>query len=409
MSLLALLAALQAEQPDPPASEDPPVDPATLTTLRQVANNSTWWRNSSLAGATGHTTITKHVIRSTANRLRIRQGVHGWAGADAGLSGYGGLVINGTYYRVTWGGDEKYTIPRLQHRTSDPLPDTLIVTPGDTVYSVFEADPGSPSVTGSHGNRTESTQVKYAGPYTGVPALNGRGLSGGAIGIYGTTTADAKAVLCLGDSILESGWMRRAADANTVAWSDLSQWAEGITDKSLDGRLDPTDAQLYTLGLTEYATNNRNATIPEVARRLILHWKWLTGGPVERLGQTTMVPYTTKYTADGGAGGFDTLDGQTETNPDWRNALNAWIRDGCPILDGAYAPTGTSGAVRAGQAGHPLVGICDIAAALETTNSRGELVWRVDSGTPTTDGVHPTPVGADLMEPVARAWISAHL
>ena len=393
--------------PDTPPV-DPPVDPATLTTLRQVANNSTWWRNASTAGPTGHTVITKHTIQAPANRLRIRQGVHGWAGADAGLSGRGGLVINDTYHRVTWGGEEKYTIPRLQHRTSDPLPDTVIVKPGDVVYSVFESDPGTPYVTGSHGTGGAIAQARQAGPYAGPPAPTGQGLAGGALGLYGTTTTAAKAILCMGDSILESGWMHRAADAAGVAWSDLSQWAEGIPGEGLAARLDATDPQLFTLGLTEYATNNRSLTPQAVAGRLLVHWRSMVAGPVKALGQTTMVPYVAGVSA-GGSTSLSTLDGQVATDKEWRDTLNGWLRDGAPLIDGTPALTGGTGAVRAGSTSHPLIGICDIAAATEATNSRGELVWRVDKGQATSDGVHPTRTGANLMEPVAAQWFRDHI
>ena len=53
--------------------------------------------------------------------------------------------------------------------------------------------------------------------------------------------------------------------------------------------------------------------------------------------------------------------------------------------------------------------ICDIAAATEAKNSRGELVWRVDKGQASADGVHPTRVGADLMEPTVTQWFRDHI
>lgn len=92
----------------------------------------------------------------------------------------------------------------------------------------------------------------------------------------------------------------------------------------------------------------------------------------------------------------------------WRDAINGWLRDGAPLIDGAPALTGGVGAVRAGEAGHPLIGVCDIAAAVETPNPTG-LVWDTSAGVPTLDGTHPTRIGSDLMEPVAARWLHDHL
>lgn len=116
----------------------------------------------------------------------------------------------------------------------------------------------------------------------------------------------------------------------------------------------------------------------------------------------TDVPYTSS------TDGWTTVAGQTATDVAWRDAINGWLRDGAPLLEGAPALSGGAGAVRAGDAGHPLIGVCDIAAAVEVSNPSG-MVWNVSSGVPTPDGVHPTRAAADRMQPKAEAWINAHL
>ena len=410
MSLLALLTALKADTEPVTPGPETNADPATLTTLRQVADNCAWWRISGTADKTdGLTIVTRHTMRASAKGLRIRQGVHGGAGADAGITGKALLVVRGAYHRLTWGGSETVTIPRLEFRTSDPLDESVVVAAGETFYTVWEASPGSAYPRGEVRSRTP-LQSRYFGPFTGyLGPLDQSSISGAPSLILGKTNTASKSIVCLGDSILEVGWMRRAAASTGAAWTDLGQWAEGIPVGSLQARLTPEDKALFTLGLTEYGTNQRNSQVQDAANKMVESWTWLTAGPVSRLGQTTMVPYTKLYTGDGGAGSLATLDGQTETHAAWRNTMNTWLRDGAPIINGVAALTGGTGAVRAGQAGHPLIGICDIAAALEAKNSRGETVWRVDRGAATDDGTHPSVMGSDLMEPVAAQWFRDHI
>lgn len=395
---MSLLLAAAASTKEPPRT-----DPETLTTLRHVANMSGWQRSTSTAGPDGASVITRHTIVAPARALRLRWG-HG--SATPAPAGRAGIIVRGVVYWVTWSGQQYVTLPNLGYLTSDPLPDSIQVEAGEVIYTVWDAPAGSRYQSGLLGWDTDEQAIIPAAYQGAVPAMNRGSVSGAPQGIYGLTTDTAEAFVCLGDSILEIGWMRRAAETNGIAWSDLSEWAEGIpTSGTLSGRLGTTDPPLYTLGLSEYGTNARAQATSTVKASMLSQWKWLTSGPVERLGQTTMVPYVTS------GGNYTTLDGQIATDAAWRDDINGWLRDGAPLTTDATAPaaTGTSGALRAGDAGHPLVGICDIAAATEATNSRGEKVWRVDNGAATTDGVHPARVGSDFMEPVAAAWIAQHI
>ena len=73
----------------------------------------------------------------------------------------------------------------------------------------------------------------------------------------------------------------------------------------------------------------------------------------------------------------------------------------------AAAPVGASGVVRAGQEGHPLSGIVDIAAAVEqggTSAPTGK--WRVDLGPLGGDGVHPSGLGENVMAGPTADWVA---
>ena len=92
-----------------------------------------------------------------------------------------------------------------------------------------------------------------------------------------------------------------------------------------------------------------------------------------------------------------------------RKAYNAWVKDRAPIVGGAPVDPGTPGALRAGDAGHPLVAVIDTNAAVAAINSRGEEVFDVDPGGVklTVDEAHPSPAGHSRMAVPVRQWIES--
>lgn len=80
--------------------------------------------------------------------------------------------------------------------------------------------------------------------------------------------------------------------------------------------------------------------------------------------------------------------------------MNDWIREGAPVdsnLAAVAVGTTAAGTLRAGDAGHPLVGYFETADAVETARNSGK--WKVD-GTAnkyTSDGVHPNALGHQTM------------
>lgn len=375
----------------------PRYDPSLLTEYRQVATHTGWRRLSKTTESSGRTHIVKHKIMYPARGLRLQH---------AGVAGQAWVWVNGTTYDVTWDGKRKLSgLGKDERRISDPIPDDVIVLPGDDVRTIWQTDPGTIAYTGDLSGPGAVTRI-YDRPWdrTITPPDVGN-ITGGPVMIYGYTTPEARAFAAFGDSILQGGWIRSAADSRgRYNWSDTSVWLAQIPSADLPGRLSPGDPQTFTLGLMEHGTNHRTAdgNIAPAQALLIQAWTWLTAGPVKRLGQTTMTPYTRGHNGDNS---FSTLDGQTETNAAWRNNMNAWLKDGAPMSNGAAAPVGSTGAVRAGEDGHPLVGVCDITPAVEATNSRGETVWRVDQGVLVTDGTHPTAKGNELLRVPVERWL----
>lgn len=106
--------------------------------------------------------------------------------------------------------------------------------------------------------------------------------------------------------------------------------------------------------------------------------------PAIRVLQTTITPKSSS--TDGWATtGSQTPDG---TVTPVRTPLNAWIRAGAPIVSGVAVTPGTSGALLAGQPGHPLWDWLELADLVEPTPDAG--IWRAGY---TDDGVHPTATG----------------
>lgn len=381
-------------------------DPATLTTLRSIVDKQGWYRFKGKPNENGWaTSITAHTVHAPAKSLRVRWGANDVLGVPPGIAGTAGLIIRGVLYRLTWAGDPTYPhATTAGFATSDPLPESVQVEAGETIYALWETPAGGLAPAGSHAWDSPMSAA-YAGRFTGtVPQMATNRLYAAPQGIYGLTLPSTRNLLCLGDSILESGWMRQATVAEGWAWADLSQWLESTPQTNLPNRLAPGDPQFFTHALSEYGTNNISTNVDNsdaVKAAMVASWQWLTAGPVGLLGQCTMTPRTSS------TDGWTTVEGQTPwTGETPRLAINAWLRDGAPLIDGAPAAVGATGAVRVQETGHPLqLPICDIADAAETSRNSG--IWRVDNGKPTGDGTHPMTGGAGLLQGAAEAWLAA--
>lgn len=97
--------------------------------------------------------------------------------------------------------------------------------------------------------------------------------------------------------------------------------------------------------------------------------------------QTTISPST--------GGSYGTSEGgETISYPSSLVPFVAWLRDGAPLLNGVPVATGsnTAGTTRAGSPGHPLAGVFDTAAAVESKAFPG--AWKTTLGPYTSDGLH---------------------
>lgn len=333
------------------------------------------------------------------------------------------ITVGGDRHVLTWGGDTETVLNGDTKAVSDPAP--LTVHPGDTIevltYYGARSDggqhPGAPGAWYSteilQGNRvadgspSQVTSERYDG-YSGYrPAM--------PHAITGMTASGVESWVLLGDSITESGapnfssvgkvstaqltWSHRAILGpvnNTAVWG--SSYAPSPTGTWAT----IPDLAQFTHALVAWGYNDLDQAwqvssrdVAHVQRNAIAAWSWI-GAEVPRVWQATVSPSTDSVD------GWATIDGQTPRPAlPYRLAFNAWLRDGAPLNDGSPAEVGDASAVRAGESGHPLAGVIDQAARVESAPGSG--IFRVDHGPLTADGGHPNAMGHDLMSEALAA------
>ena len=402
---VAVLGGDPGTTPDP----TPALDPARLTERRHVVDACASFRTSKDAGVQGGHSVHRHSVHAPAKALQVAYGHEEAAATSAhggrGYAGQGWLVINGQTFPLTWDGQTHLTIPFGEHRVSDPLPEQLVVHPGDTIYSVWQADPGTvwdlgeTKLAGSH-------SAAYVGAWGGRTSVSSGAISGSPLTITGLTLPEAERVLSVnvvGDSFSEQGWPRRAVHANGYAWADYSRWLGAIATTRRVNQYGTEGPIPFDLVISGYGGNTRNQTLLEQQVNHLAYWRWLDR-PIVAM---SLHPYTNS------TDGWTTLEGQSKqmtTQEDVRIARNEWLRDGAPLIpDDTPAPTGSTDptVIRTGDPGHPLVGLIDQADWSESSRNSG--LWRVDGGAWTSDGTHLSGRGIDGMAELATAWVAAHL
>lgn len=216
------------------------------------------------------------------------------------------------------------------------------------------------------------------------------------LSIIGNTRAPA--VYLLGDS---RGAGRQdtydaANDTGELARSvggTLNYHNAGVSSATLNGfvaghALQGAEFAYFTHSINERGINDIVALLLSVTTmkaRLITTWQALPG----KVFQITLPPESTSTDL------WTTLAGQTtNTHENVRVPINDWIRDGAPMSGGVGVATGTVGALRAGDVGHPLTGWFEVADAVESSRNSG--LWKTDEVTPRLycfDGIHEVQFG----------------
>lgn len=384
----------------------PPIDPAGLTTRRQVSISALQVGKFYPSANTAQTYAYDYKLTADSKDLVI--------GVDASVAGGSAtIVIDGATHRLTFGGAQTFAISgSVVPVLSDPVPVTVIS--GTTVTGRLYYE----SVSVQH-NAAKSMGINPAfwgpGDSTGtgagiVSTNNSQRYIPTFVSVTALTIPAAVAVLGTGDSIFESGsgtptgYTRGATEAG-VAFVNAGRWG-GQTITAGDQGLPALT--LFTHVLDQYGFNDiTNEVITKTMADKILTWNWMLGqNPALKITGCTVTPSASS------TDGWTTLTNQT---PDvgttygglnrWQRSIayNDWMRDGAPILAGVAAPGTTDPtAKRAGQAGHPLKGYLEIADVIESARNSGK--FRVDLGALAVDGVHMNTLAGTQMVPVVKAW-----
>jgi hypothetical protein len=204
------------------------------------------------------------------------------------------------------------------------------------------------------------------------------------------------------------GFINRAL-RGVVGYSSASLIGEKATDFSTFGNSFRRRSFLsqFTDAISEYGRNDisNGRTLAQIQADLLTIWTTGVRRGV-RMWQTTITPYTTTTDGWGTTAGQAPIAGGNESV---RVQVNTWIRAGAPIVSGAAVAVGTSGAITAGQPGHPLAGYFEIADTVESARNSG--LWKaadkvfsdgaITAGTSTLTSATAAFTNADLNKPIA--------
>lgn len=308
------------------------------------------------------------------------------------------IEINGTIYRVTFGGKAQTTLDPAGYVVSDPLP--LDVAAGDVIYSRTFVASGSyytVKYTGPFGQTggggwTVTTDLTAPGS-AAIADSAGNALFAPAVIVGKPTGAASKSCLVIGDSIaasygdynlIQTGRLLGNPAVSGGGFVNRALYRDGIGLLKVATSGDTAGGFVANVGhhkrlafteaagtmLCEYGRNDISggASLATLQGYLLTAWGFGSKRGL-RVFQTTITPRTTS------TDGWLTPAGQTATgNESVRVALNAWLRAGAPIVNGSAVAVGTAGALVAGQAGHPLYRVLEVTDAVETARDSG--IWK---------------------------------
>jgi lysophospholipase L1-like esterase len=273
---------------------------------------------------------------------------------------------------------------------TDPIDIGLPVSDGGFFVRVYaERNTGTGTLPTPHRCTAEYTdgqqqtngtnQTAGTGPIT--TGFAGAGLCPGPVVIANKAKPfDDQILAVTGDSIVAGegdvsntrGFLSRACTTNKVRHIRIARGSERATE--FGGDRSRTRRRLALIaGCTDaicgYGTNDMASglTGAQTQTALVALWKMLAARGM-RVSQTTILPRTNS------TNGWQTVASQTmQTGMTDRVAVNTWIRAGAPLDSTTLQPVavGTSGALLAGQAKHPLVGYVEMADAVESARNSG--------------------------------------
>lgn len=404
-----ILDQIDAEVPDLISTAVDPVEAKQANVARRlgallntppVANRSMWPHTLSNGTDTAMNTHCRHILTSDVTEVRlVYTNLNTPAGVEAGPGNSITVtssieLADGSFLPVNFAGVRAVVIASGSYALSDPV--TLDLPKGTAIRSrtyvtVTSGGKFPRSHKGSYvGTMGDGAEIGASGTVTDKTLVAGNLASASAIDMYGPTAIigkgpsvwDVPSIGLLGDSIQ---W-GQGSESNTR----VTQSGPGFGQIALNNQFnfinvgDPGDRAtttnvranhslrwLFLQGSTHVISNfgvndlSNGVTLADYQAAVIGIWNQL-GARGAKVWQTTITPVTTS------TDGWLTAANQTAGSFGAINPGNLWYRDGAPMLNGAAVATGSNaaGTVRAGQAGHPLTGVFDVAAQVTTTDGK---------------------------------------
>lgn len=366
--------------------------------VRNIASNMGVLQNQWEPGSGGAGSGTRHVLHANATEVTL-----GWfSRPNPGFGTTASTPLRawwrrpgGTWAPVTFGGaaevqlDAVPTVAELtpedgQDVYADPIPGPFYV--GDTIEILTwgQATAGTMGVQGIlDGAYDLGLAPGDAGTVTSAPAAEyALGVRGSRPSAVLAPSAQASSWALIGDSnSVNPGRSYMSIGFRSRHLPHILNGKHGLSTGDLAG--DWWGFQLgeqvkYCDSVYSALLTNDGADLAVVQSRLLTVWARARAAGVTRWVQATKTP---SYAVKG--------DGSTSGSPTGTTAINAWLRDGAPVIDGAAAPAGTTdpAAVRAtvitwdfqvipGDPAHPVGDgwIGDTTYVLET--ELGSSTWK---------------------------------
>lgn len=380
-----------------------PPDP-TLTADRHITQVTGINQNTVTPGGAGRTWRTEYRAATDFTTLRLAYGSFAQAILTAPWTASVTVETpDGELIPVTWSGGTSLSCDEAEMVESDPV--ALTLGEGENFWVRLHVPAGVKAPVARNGRAcTYMEGNQLAATWAPVNDPAGDPESPLPVAAIGKARPSTIVPAMIGDSICAmgiepAGWWRLAL--GLTPGLSYGRNARRFTD--LDGREGNT-LRAATHVLVQYGANDLGSspTVAATWATAVAHYAYVNDqNPGVGIWQTTCTPIV--GTTDECA----TLAGQT-TYSTTREAWNAFLRDGAPCnpTTKAALAVGASG-LRAGQDGHPLQGVVDVAEAVEqggTSSPTGK--WRVDLGPLGGDGVHPSNLGMTVMAEPVEAWVN---
>lgn len=304
----------------------------------------------------------------------------------------------GVTYQATFGGQTSVTLPGGGLILSDPLP--LDVAVGDTIYVRVYISSGTAysnryvnGFLGSGGGFTATTNLTASGAGTVTTAAAAMWMP---MCIVGTPTASGrpKSVVIQGDSIAVGLYDGVFSSSDSGLIAGAPWWGGGgYLMRALSGSAGIVQEAVSGDGMNNFVAGSghfRRGSLTKFGRYAVITYgrNDLNGGRTQAQIEADILTQATRNITRGLIGSVvTTITPYTNSTDRWstttnqslvsssintiRVAHNTWVRGGCPIVNGVAVAVGTSGALLAGQPGHPILGYIDVAATVESSLNSG--------------------------------------